>query len=147
MKRFIMTSPAFTGEINVLYGLDHKVMYIDFMKCDLSAEQIQYFKTRLPATFEDGDPEKLLTYFGNARLNITEEQYFVSFEQFWNRYNLKRNRERCEKLWQKLSQADQVSAFAKLSRYERHLQLNTWKTKADPDTYLRNKYWQDDWSK
>ena len=147
MKRFIITSPAFTGEINVLYGIDHKLQFVDFMKSDLTDSQIEFFKSNLPAQFQLSSQE-LLGFFGTARLNITDEKYFVGFEQFWNRYDLKRNRDRCEKIWSKLSQADQVAAFFKLGRYERYCQVNiSWYTKADPDTYLRNKYWNNDWSK
>ncbi len=147
MKRFIITSPAFTGEINVLYGIDHKLQFIDFMKADLDNEKINYFKKHLPAHFELGS-EELHSFFGDSRFNITDEKYFVSFDQFWNRYNVKRNRERCEKLWLKLSQADQVAAYFKLGKYERYCQINvSWYTKADPDTYLRNKYWNNDYSK
>jgi hypothetical protein len=151
MKRFIISSPAFNGEINVLYGIDNKLQFVDFMKCDLSEEQINFFKNKLPANFNGGN-EQLQTFFVSdkgtvARLNITDEKYFISFEQFWNRYAVKRNPDRCLKLWNKLSQADQVAAYFKLGRYERYCQLNTWYNKALPETYLRNKYWNDDWGK
>jgi len=144
MKRYNITSPSFAGEINVLYG-EGKLMYIDFLKCELSDTQMSYFKDRLPVTLEPENSETLLTFFGVSKLNIAEEGYFVSFEQFWTRYNLKRNRERCEKLWAKLSEADRTNAYFKLGQYERHLSLNPWKTKSDPDTYLRNKYWNNDY--
>jgi hypothetical protein len=159
MKKYIITSPSYTGEINVLYGLDWKLLYIDFLKCDLSDEQMQYFKDRVPVNLTpDPSPqgegnvglektEILASKFGKSKLNIIEEGYFVSFDQWWTRYNLKRNKDRCEKLWQKLSDADKVNAYFKLGMYDRHLALNTWKTKAEPDTYLRGKYWNNDWSK
>jgi hypothetical protein len=146
MKKFIITSPSFTGEINVLYGLDWKLLFIDFLKCDLSDEQMQYFKDKLPVNLTGEDKTESLTQcFGKSKLNIVEEGYFVSFDQWWTRYNLKRNRARCEKLWHKLSDADKVNAFFKLGMYDRHLALEQWKTKADPDTYLRNKYWNNEW--
>lgn len=141
MNRYIITSPGFTGEINVLYGLDNKLLYIDFMKSDMSEEQIDFFKRKLPVIYNDS----FLEAFGSSRLNVVKEGYVVSFEQWWNRYELKRNRDRCLKLWNKLSTADQVNAFFKLPMYLRHLSLNPWKTKADPDTYLRNRYWESEW--
>lgn len=146
MKRYIITSPRFNGQINVLYGIDNKLQLIDFMKCDLTEEQTQYFKDHLPVQFE-GEPSKLLEHFGNSKLDVMEEGYRVTFDQFWNRYALKRNRERSEKLWNKMTDADKVNAFAKFPMYERHLVLNAWKTKADPDTYLRQRYWESDWNK
>jgi hypothetical protein len=147
MKRLIITSPAFNGEINVLYGLDHSLQFIDFMKCDLNSEQMDYFKQHCPSRF-DLKVDQFISFFPrNPRFNIADEKYFVTFDHWWNRYGLKRNRERSEKLWSKLSQADQAAALFKLGRYERYCQVNTWYTKADPDTYLRNKYWNNDWSK
>lgn len=143
MKRFIITSPRFTGEINVLYGVDNKLQFIDFMKCDLTDEQMDFFKTRLPIYFSND----FIKSFGSSRLDVVEEGYHVSFDQWWNRYDLKRNRDRALKVWQKLSEADKVNAFFKLGSYERHLALNTWKTKAEPDKYLRNRYWENDWNK
>jgi uncharacterized protein YccT (UPF0319 family) len=46
-----------------------------------------------------------------------------------------------------MNKADQATAFFKLGRYERYCQLNLWYNKADPDTYLRNEYYNNDWSK
>lgn len=152
MKKFILTSPAFEGEINVLYGTDGKLMYVDFMKSDLSEEQMQFFKEKLPVYLTpgpspqgDGNSSVLASHFGKSKLNVVEQGYSVSFEQWWTRYNLKRNRERCEKIWNKLSEADRAAAFFKLALYERRLSLDQWRTKAEPDTYLRNKYWNNDW--
>lgn len=151
MKRFIITSSTFLGEINVLYGLDMRLQFIDLMKCDLTDEQIGFFKKHLTPTLSKGEGadgvEDLKKCFGTARLDIVEQGYKITFEQWFNRYNVKRNKARCLKLWNKLSEADQVNAFFKLGLYERHLMVNNWKTKAEPDTYLRNRYWENDWSK
>lgn len=141
MKRYIITSPRFTGEINVLYGLDNKLLFIDFMKCDLTDVQLKWFKVHCPIYFS----ETFLDAFPNSQLNLIEEAYVVTFEMWWKRYGLKHNKARCLSLWNRLSQADQVNAYFKLGQYERHLSLNQWKTKADPDTYLRNRYWESEW--
>jgi hypothetical protein len=142
MKRYILTSPKFTGEINVLYGLDNKLLFIDFMKADLSEHQISFFKKAVPVFFTD----QFLEAFPNSNLNVLEEGYQVTFEMWWNRYNLKHNKARCLSIWNaKLSEADRVNAYFKLGSYERHLSLNTWKNKADPDTYLRQRYWESEW--
>lgn len=151
MKKYIITSPSFTGEINIMFGLDWKLLYIDFLKCDVSEEQINYFKEKCPATLPvegeaaEGASAKLATYFGKSKLNIVQQGYFVSFDQWWLRYDLKRNRARSEKLWNKMSEADKAAAYFKMPLYERHLSIEKWKTKADPDTFLRNRYWDNEW--
>ncbi len=147
MNRYIITSPKFSGEIGVLYGLDNRLLFIDFLKCDLTEEQISYFKEKLPALAEPADAEGLfvLKYMGKSDLNIIKEGYRVGFEQWWARYNLKHNKVRALKLWEKLSEADQVNAFFKLGSYERYLTLNSWRTKAEPDTYLKGRFWESEW--
>src|SRR5688500_6703395 len=102
MNRYIITSSKFTGEINVLYGLDNRLLYIDFMKCDLNAEQITYFKDKLPIHYS----ENFGGVFGRSELTVIKEGFKVTFEQWWNRYNVKHNKLRAEKIWNKLSIGD-----------------------------------------
>lgn len=125
----------------MLYGPDDRLLHIDFIKAELTNEQVDFFKSKLPVYYS----ENFGGAFGASNLTIVQEGFKVTFEQWWNRYGVKRNRIRCEKAWNKLSEADQVNAYFKLGPYERHLQLNAWKTKAEPDTYLRSRYWDNDW--
>lgn len=141
MKKFILTSPKFNGEINVIYGIDTKLLMIDFGKADLTEEQIVFFKKAVPVFTTHLDAFSTM-----SKLTVLEEGYTITFEMWWERYNLKHNKARCLAIWNsKLSEADQVNAFYKLGTYERHLALNSWKTKADPDTYLRQRYWESEW--
>jgi len=142
MNRYIVTSSKFTGEIQLLYGPDSRLLYIDFLHCDLTDIQIEYFKKNVPTYYSD---ETFKSNFGKSELTVIREGFRVEFEQFWDEYNQKHNRERCLKLWSKLSEGEKVKAYYGLVAYGRHLRLNTWKSKADPDTYLRNKYWQNQW--
>jgi hypothetical protein len=146
MKKFVITSPKFSGEINVLYGqpegeMPGKLQFIDFMKCDLNEEQINYFKSKLPALYQ----EDISAAFGKSELTIMESGYRVSFDMFWERYNNKKNRLRAEKQWNKLSAADQANAYFKYYLYERYCKLNPWYNKALPETYLGDRYWENEW--
>lgn len=141
MTRYIITSPRFTGEIHVLYGLDSRLLFIDFMKATLSDEQIAFFKEKVPVEFT----QSFTDAFGTSRITVMQEGYKVSFEQFWNRYENKVNRIRAEKQWNKLTEADQVNAYFKYPLYDRHLKLNPWKNKVDPERYLKDRYWENEW--
>lgn len=152
MNRYIITSPKFTGEIHVLYGIDGKLLFIDFMKSDATKEQIEYFKNNCPAKMGEIDGVRyerevdyLQTQFGSSKLTIIEEGYKVTFDMMWNRYDYKVNRIRAEKEWNKLSEADHVNAFARYPLYDRHLKLNAWKTKAGLDRYLKDRFWESEW--
>jgi hypothetical protein len=142
MNKYIVTSSKFSGEIQLLYGPDGRLLVIDFLHCDLNDVQIDYFKRHVPISYTE---DTFKSSFGKSELSVIREGFRVEFEQFWDRYNQKHNRERCLKLWSKLSEAEKVKAYYGLVAYERHLSLNTWKSKADPDTYLRNKLWQNQW--
>lgn len=141
MNRYIITSPKFNGEISVLYGVDERLLYIDFMKAELTDDQIKYFKEKLPVTYSDDFGGN----FGRSELTVIKEGFKITFEQFWNRYSVKHNKIRTEKQWNKLSISDQVNAFFKYKMYERHLAMNPWKNKAEPETYLKDRYWESEW--
>jgi hypothetical protein len=144
MKRYIISSNNFNGEVHVVYGLDSKLVLIDFIHADLNENQTQVFKERCPVVFTD-QKELIAAFKAKGELKVVEQGLTITFDMFWNDYSLKRNRDRCEKFWSKLSEAEQVEAWAGVKPYQRHLALNTWKTKADPDTYLRNKYYRNDY--
>jgi hypothetical protein len=142
MKKLILSSSQFTGEVHIVYDADLRLMMIDMSGSELSDEQIVVMKSRVPVVFNQ---DTFFQAFGSKTLNVIEADFKVSFEEFWNKYNLKRNKERVLKIWEKLKESEKVKAFYSLGQYDRHLQLNTWKTKADPDTYLRNKYFNNEW--
>lgn len=136
-----MTSQAFAGEAKAIYGEDHKLILIDLQGCDMDERQIEYFKRNIPV-WQLPDMSKA---FPESKLTIIEESYQVTFEEFWSAYKVKHNRLRAEKLWNKLSKADQAKAFSRLKAYDRYLQINNWRNKAEPDTYLKNRYWENEW--
>ncbi|NJB36370.1 hypothetical protein [Croceivirga sp. JEA036] len=67
----------------------------------------------------------------------------TSFATFWTVYDLKQNKLRAEKLWIKLSEADRIKALAGIRRYNDWLRMHSGIAKCLPDTYLRNKRWED----
>jgi hypothetical protein len=143
MKKLLLTSPGFAGEVEMIYGTDKMLMLIDMRAAELSERQIKYMTSTAPVIYVD-----LLSFkaaFGSDTLSVIEGDYKVIFDMFWTEYNVKRNRDRCEKIWDKMSEVKRVQAFAGLKAYNRHLALNSWKTKADPESYLRKEFWLNDW--
>lgn len=142
MKKLLLTSSAFSGQIQVVYYQNQLVLF-DCQNAELSTEQVEYLKKRVPVLFNTLND--FVKAFNSTKLMVIEEQFCISFDEFWSKYAMKRNRERCIKLWEKLSQADKVKAYAGVSVYKNYLQKNTWRSMAEPETYLRNKYWNDEW--
>lgn len=143
MKKITITgSSAWEGYIEVIYNDSDSIIKFDFMGAELNNQQKDLFMRRCPVTYSTGCISKA---FPHSNLKVIEGDYFVTFNDFWQEYNLKRNRLRCEKLWNKMSNADKVLAHFGIRAYRRHLQLNTWKNQADPETYLKSRYWENEW--
>ena len=139
MKKYLITNPKYTGAAEVVYGSNGLLQQIDVTATSMDANTITAFKKAVTATEAD-----LLNSFG-PQTNILAAEVAVSFEMFWAAYKKKINRLRAEALWNKLSKTEQVEAFVAIANYDKYLKKEHWRSKADPDTYLRNKYYQNEY--
>lgn len=144
MRKFIITSPNYTGEAHVIYGLDNSLITLDYSRAELTVNQAQLMKDAVPVVFY---PQSFLESFQNLPVTVVEGTYELTFDMFWDKYDHKINRKRCEPLWEKLGKTKQVKAYHGITPYDNHLALNKWKTKANPETFLKEEYWETDWSK
>lgn len=147
MKKILVTSPKFEGEIEVVYTLENELDILNFSNAALSIAQRVAFMNLLPIQFStDFTLKDLQTSFNEApSLVFTIVDVVVEFDDFWTAYDKKINRDRCVKLFAKLSTVNKQKALQGIKAYTRHLSTATWKSKADPETYLRNKYWENEW--
>ena len=143
MKKLICTAKGYEGELVVIYGPDGMLLLFDVQGTNMAASQVDYFKRHCPTVISKVDEFK--SQFNT--LTVVEEGYDITFEMFWERYGRKVHANRCEPLWKKLSVGDRVKAFTGILAYDRHLSTNTWKSKADPEAYLKKRYWETEWSK
>ena len=141
MRRFLITSPAFTGEADILYDESGRLVKIDLMNTDMDASLVQSFKAKVPALVDS-----LADAFATSNATIIEADAEVEFKSFWTAYNKKINKARCIPLWNKLSIADQVKAVQGVKLYEKFLRsLPYERAKADPEKYLKDRYWGNEW--
>jgi hypothetical protein len=141
MRKFVITSSKFKGQAELVYNDSELLTVIDLQQAFMDMETIYRFKAVAPLTIK-----QLQT--GSAFSNettVVEVDFTVSFDMFWQKYDKKINRKRCEPLWEKLPKGKQVTAWAGIDAYNRFLQLNSWRKKADPETYLRNEMWDNEW--
>jgi hypothetical protein len=142
MKKYITTSPNYAGEVYIIYSDDNLLLALDFRNAQLTERQTHYLRMKTPTVFG----EDFTSHFAEANLTFVPEDYKITFEDFWERYNEKRNKIRCERLWKALSKTAQIEAYAGVLIYDRFLKNVGWgRTKAEPDTYLRYKYWQNEY--
>ena len=139
MKRFLITSPKYPGQAEILYNDAGVLCKIDCTDTNMSHHIIHHFKSSVPAL-----AGALQSSFSSQTI-IIEAEYEVSFDMFWKKYNKKINKSRCILLWGKLNKAQQVLAFFGIDSYDKYLKKEDWRGKADPETYLRNGYWENEY--
>lgn len=143
MKKFIATSEVYPGEVHIIYGTNNLLMIVDFSAAELSPEQVEWLKTRIPTMYVK---ETFANYF-SRNMTIVKGDYEITFEMFWQKYGRKINPKRCKPLWNALSQTNKVKAYHGISTYFAFLESTGFRAKADPQKYLTYKMWQTDWSK
>lgn len=141
MRRFLITSPKFSGAAEIFYNRHGVLCLMDCKQTDMAAETITAFKKAIPATIqllEQGQS------FGPGT-TVVERGYRVSFEEFWVRYNKKINKARCIPLYEALSDAETVLSYEAVGAYDTFLEKAKVRQKLDPENWIKNKSWQNEY--
>lgn len=139
MKRYLITSPRYTGEAELVYNTKGELIIIDCSQTDMHPGVMFHFKKAAPVL------ESELQKAFSSEVIIIESEYVVTFEMFWKKYNHKFNKDRCEGLWNKLSKSNQITAFFGLDKYLKFRRKNPEHYIMHPDTWLRSKGWGNDY--
>ncbi|MAX23414.1 MAG: hypothetical protein CMJ19_02825 [Phycisphaeraceae bacterium] len=131
MHKIIITSTKFNGSLE--FEMDDTGTVKLFKNfADLDSNQLDWFSGNFPITLDRLNA--LIRKSKNLKAELVEAD--LSFDHFWNKYGMKRNRIRAEKWWNKLKDADKIMALRNLDAYEAYLQRNPQQAKLYPDTYL-----------
>lgn len=142
MRRFLITSPKYSGQAELVYNEKETLCMIDCTKTDMCQEVIGHFKRAVPTTIAELQSGKSFT----SDTTIVESGFVVSFKRFYDDYPLKRNRYRAEKLFDKLSTTQQVKAFYSLHGYKKYLH-KAQIFAMGADRYLSERHFETDWNK
>ena len=141
MRKFLITNPKYTGAAEVFYHEKGTLCKIDLVHTNMDEPTVQHFKSAVPVTLHN-----LIGGIGFSKETVVVEADFeVTFQMFWSAYRKKIKLGRCQPLWAKLTKVEQVQAFYGISAYDKYLQKESWRSKADPESYLRNKYWENEY--
>lgn len=78
-------------------------------------------------------------------MTTTTADIWPTFDDWWDLYDNKLDRMRCEKLWAKMSQQDKEKAMQHTERYVKASYLDgRFPTRRNPGTYLQNHNWHDE---
>lgn len=140
LRQFSFTSKKFKGSIKMMYK-DGYLCFIDWRATDLQTDQYHLWLLNCPRTIKHLENRVGLS----EGMLVVEEDYEIHFDLFWQAYNHKINRKRCEPIWAKLSQADKAAAYFGVEAYNKFLHANTWRKKADPEKYLKDRFWENEY--
>lgn len=145
MRKFVFSSKdkTFDGSFFIVYNEREELQELNFQDANLSTERRLWLLRHCP---ESLDVEQLRAFVSATRTDAIESTLTFSFEDFWNKYGKKINRKRCEPLFAKLSESNRTNAVLGIAKYDKYLKVQSWRTKADPESYLRNEMWNNDWN-
>ena len=127
------------------YNLNGNLREFKIENGDLNEEQIKWlFSVRFPA-FEKMIKEYWMKNDNVKKIFVVEcSPADLSFDAFWKLYDLKVNKEKSEKAWNKLTEADKIKCFIALKNYNKHL-ADTRQAKAHLVTWLNQKRYNDEY--
>jgi hypothetical protein len=140
MKRFLISSPQFTGDAEIIYDAADRLIRIDVSATNMPCNMVDKFKEKIPSNVI-----AITTVFAGTAATVVEAALQISFEQFWKEYNHKVKKIRAKEAWDKLSEADQVKAFYGIAAYDKFLKKGGWRSKVDADRYLKERYFENEY--
>lgn len=138
MTRYILTSNKFSGQILLSFNHRGTISQIDMINAELDAHDTANFLRSVPLL-----ESNLPTAFSSA-VTIVQDNFKVTFEEFWHAYNHKINKKRCIPIWDKMSLSQQVKAFYGVREYDKFL-ARAKRIKCDPERYLRDEMFENEW--
>lgn len=143
MKRFLLTSDKFSGTAELIYADTEQLVCIDMRNAIMTADIITAFKRAVPVLYTE---QAIKTAFTSGTV-IVEADFEVTFDMWWEKYNRKINKKRCLPIWGKTSKVKQVKAYYGIDPYDRYLARNNWRSKADPENFLKSEMYETEWNK
>ena len=141
MKKYNVTSNKFTGTAELFYNAEGVLCAINCRDTNMSPEVIYNFKKAVPVT-ETG----LISGQGfGAGTIVVAAGYRMEFEAFWKSYNKKINKLRCIPLYNKLSDPDTILCCEGIKPYDAFLKRVEVRQKLDPENWIRQRAWENDW--
>ena len=140
MKKYILTSPLFQGSVEFGFS-DEGFLVFYHNDSYMNAQQQMWLLNKVPRTIELVTP---LAQEIKGKLEEIPED--LSFDAFWVKYDKKINRKRCEPLWKKLKDAERLQVLRNIEPYKAYLKRSGWRGQADPEKYLRDRYFETNWN-
>jgi hypothetical protein len=138
MSKYIITGKSFQGALIVEYRLDG-LLHSIINETSLSDHNAISKKIgKIPCD------EKYIYELAKIGAAVKKAPADLSFKSFWDKYAYKvGKKDRAEKLWGHMNEAQRIQCLNSLPAYERWLSTRTVE-KAYPETYLAQRRWENE---
>lgn len=139
--KYILTAKQLKNKILVEFTTEGLLCKMEISSEDATEKFVRWFLGRLPWH------EKAMSAINYQNLlKIEPVADNLSFDGFWDAYNYKVGKKpRVQKLWDAMSDPDRAKAIAGVKRYDGYLSAQKGIAKAYAETYLRNRYWENEY--
>lgn len=146
MKRYIITSEKFTGQVELLYKERDGLMLInkiDLSGSNCSAAQIVRIVQAAPVLASAID-----SAYRALPVTIVEAEIIVTLEDFKHEYPYARNMHLLPPVWDKMPQTDKILAVTAAKEYRKYCERNQqWYKAKIAKAWLTGKEYLNDWKK
>ncbi|PCI11890.1 MAG: hypothetical protein COB73_00875 [Flavobacteriaceae bacterium] len=141
LKTYNIIGTSFTGVMVFKYDLNGILVAFELQDADeLKPVQVKWLFSHFPYK------ENEISHFRAIRnFTVTEGDFDLTFDMFWDAYKHKVKREMSVKAWSKLSGSDKMKALVNIKHYDGYLARKRNMEKAHASTYLNQKYFNDQW--
>jgi hypothetical protein len=137
MRKYVLTSPDFTGELIFGYNTSGICVYFE-NNAELQDAHLSYLCKHFP--FADTELP------GLVKKGRVTEITDLSFDRFWSDYGCKvGSKDKAEKLWVSLQESDRIAIFEHLPKYRFYLKTHQGLMQAYPSTFLNQRRWENEY--
>lgn len=136
--RYLITNKATDLKLEVAYN-EQGILYALEFHCEITYDRVR----RLLQVNDILNYDNMLMLTKQFNFKVTAIEEDLTFERFWNTYGYKvGSKSKAMKLWNNLSDADKFACLKRINAYKHYLE-RTGIAQAYPETYLRNRRWED----
>ncbi len=140
MRIYVVTSQKHDCNNTLAYA-DGMLSGMSMGGCMPKAARAAFLKT-IPLAVES--PEALGEIFSTCK--VQELVLVPDFEEFWNAYNYKHDRDLAAKEWRGMGDAERVAAYVNIKRYDAFIRARG-QAKLYAVRYLKRRTWENDLGK
>lgn len=142
MRKFIVTSDKFIGQVDLLYSDDGLLLQLDMQQASFADTAIRKaFKNAVPVHL-DG----MASAFTSGTM-VVETDFSITLEDFKKVYPYRRNFHLLDTRWKMLNKSEQVEAYYAAMDYAGYCKKNDWYKPKIADSWLAKKEFKNDWKK